>query len=162
MFWFPLVSVRHQWSPQAVVSTGATDVMSSWHITGFRDIVTLRRITQCCHNGRALDYLWVLITDGRRWESWIWCDHLSAGAADAMRLLQCSVHGSLPHDQPHGVLASCVLNSRIFPWFIYFLSPLFWNLNAADTRINRSPMIHLSESWETRASRQAGPGYSSE
>lgn len=105
MFWFPLVSVRHQWSPSCGHrGNGHSDVIVthhrlSWHCHAPEDYAML---SGASHNGRALDYLWVLITDGRRWESWIWCDHLSAGA-DAMRLLQCTrVSSSWP-----GSLLSC-------------------------------------------------------
>ena len=141
---------------RSVVSTGATDtVMSSWHITGFRDIVTLRRITQCyqaSHDGR------VLITDDGCRESWIW-------PQETARDCNCSEASSWPLtvlDRQHhgtvqvwaGVLASCVMNSRIFPWFIYFLSPLFWNLNAGDKRGPNDPFVWAAE----RASRQASSG----
>ena len=105
MFWFPLVSVRHQWSPSCGHrGNGHSDVIVthhrlSWHCHAPEDYAML---SGASHNGRALDYLLVLITDGRRWESWIWCDHLSAGA-DAMRLLQCTrVSSSWP-----GSLLSC-------------------------------------------------------
>ena len=34
--------------------------MSSWHITGFRDIVTLRRITQCCRGPVIMGGPWII------------------------------------------------------------------------------------------------------
>ena len=52
------------------------------------------------------------------------------------------------------VLASCGMNSRIFPWFICFLSPLFWNLNAGDKRGPNDPFVWAT----TPASRQASLG----
>ena len=78
--------------------------MSSWHITGFRDIVTLRRITQCCRGPVIMGGPWIIsgcslqMAGAGNPES----DVTSAGA-DAMRLLQWTrVSSSWP-----GSLLSC-------------------------------------------------------
>ena len=76
------------------------------------------------------------------------------------RLTETAIAVRLPHDQHHPVwagvcvLASCGMNSRIFPWFICFLSPLFWNLNAGDKRGPNDPFVWAT----TPASRQASLG----
>lgn len=99
-------------------------------------------------------------------ESWDWCNEASAVARGVFLMTGASTVSE--QHQPSlrwcwcfsKLCCVCVINSqsRIFPWFIYFLSPLFWNLNGADTEINGSPMIHLSEPQPMRASRQASSG----